>query len=140
MKKTTTPENSVEAKVIKEDIQFSEFLDILREKAKAIDVSSCDFLAIQFNLIDIEKSDIDNPDQQRNPGVFYIEVKDHNTTIMPYEYNDRNCAMSLKMKNLIKLINGELDAVAAFTLGKLKIDGDLGKALEFAELLKQIKK
>ncbi|MDE7099414.1 MAG: SCP2 sterol-binding domain-containing protein [Ruminococcus sp.] len=125
---------------IKEDIQFSEFLDILREKAQTIDVSGCDFLAIQFNLIDIEKSDIDNPDQQRNPGVFYIEVKDHNTTIMPYEYNDRNCAMSLKMKNLIKLINGELDAVAAFTLGKLKIDGDLGKALEFAELLKQIKK
>ncbi|WP_073386333.1 SCP2 sterol-binding domain-containing protein [Butyrivibrio fibrisolvens] len=33
-------------------------------------------------------------------------------------------------------MSGKLDPVAAFTVGKLKVDGDLGKALEFANLLK----
>ena len=43
----------------------------------------------------------------------------------------------MKMDNFVKLINGKLDAVAAFTLGKLKVDGDIGKALEFSKLIKQ---
>ncbi|WP_420357853.1 SCP2 sterol-binding domain-containing protein [Butyrivibrio fibrisolvens] len=30
----------------------------------------------------------------------------------------------------------EIDNLAAFTVGKLKVDGDLGKALEFPNLLK----
>lgn len=35
-----------------------------------------------------------------------------------------------------KLIDGKLDSVAAFTVGKLKVDSDVGKAVEFAKLLK----
>ena len=54
----------------------------------------------------------------------------------PYEYNDRNCAISIKSGDFIKLIGGKLDPVAAFTIGKLKVDGDLGKALDFSKLLK----
>ena len=37
---------------------------------------------------------------------------------------------------LAVLIDGKLDPVAAFTLGKLKVDGDIGKALEFANVVK----
>ena len=40
------------------------------------------------------------------------------------------------MKNYDKLLDGKLDPVVAFTLRKLKVDGDVGKALEFANLLK----
>ncbi len=40
------------------------------------------------------------------------------------------------MKNLNKLIDGKLDPILAFTTGKLKVDGDINKALEFAKLLK----
>ena len=40
------------------------------------------------------------------------------------------------MKNYDKLLDGKLDPVLAFTLRKLKVDGDVGKALEFANLLK----
>ena len=35
-----------------------------------------------------------------------------------------------------KLIDGKLDPIIAFTTGKLKVDGDAGKALEFSKLLK----
>ena len=39
--------------------------------------------------------------------------------------------------NLIKLINGKLDPVIAFTTGKLKVDGDISAALELTKFLKQ---
>ena len=39
--------------------------------------------------------------------------------------------------NLIKLINGKLDPVIAFTTGKLKVEGDINAALELTKFLKQ---
>jgi putative sterol carrier protein len=41
------------------------------------------------------------------------------------------------MTNFNKLIDGKLDPVLAFTMRKLKVDGDTGKALEFAKLVKK---
>ncbi len=96
----------------------------VRKKAEKADVSNVDFMAVQINLTD------------QDPGVFYVEVKDHKINVEPYEYNDRNCAISIKSADFIKLISGKLDPVAAFTIGKLKVGGDLGKALEFSKLLK----
>ena len=49
---------------------------------------------------------------------------------------DRNCAITMNMTDFNKLIDGKLDPVLAFTLGKLKVDGDIGKAVEFAKLIK----
>lgn len=103
-----------------------ELISELREKANTVNIQDDRFLAVQINVKD------------RDPGVFYVEVKDRRINIEPYEYNDRNCAITMKMNDLIKLLEGRLDAVAAFTLGKLKVDGDIGKALEFSELIKQV--
>lgn len=64
------------------------------------------------------------------------EVKDNKVSVEPYEYYDRNCAISMKSDDFNKLISGKLDPVLAFTVGKLKVDGDVGKALEFSKLLK----
>lgn len=96
----------------------------LRDIAKGINIPDSRFLAVQLNIKD------------RDPGVFYVEVKDQKINIEPYEYYDRNCAITIKMNDLLKLLDGKLDAVAAFTLGKLKVEGDIGKALEFADLIK----
>ena len=41
----------------------------------------------------------------------------------------------MNMKNFNKLLDGKLNPVVAYTLGKLKVDGDVGKALEFSELI-----
>ena len=43
----------------------------------------------------------------------------------------------MKMTDFIKMMNGKLDAVAAFTVGKLKVDGDISKAIEFSKLIKK---
>ncbi len=96
----------------------------LKKLAENADVSNVDFLAVQVNLTD------------QDPGVFYVEVKDHKINIEPYDYNDRNCAISIKSDDFNKLISGKLDPVVAFTVGKLKVEGDVGKALEFSKLLK----
>ena len=43
---------------------------------------------------------------------------------------------TMDMTNFNKLIDGKLDPILAFTTGKLKVDGDAGKALEFSKLVK----
>lgn len=104
---------------------LQKLLDKLEAMAPKIDVSDTDFLAVQVNLTDVD------------PGVFYVEVKDHQLNIAPYDYHDRSCAITITSTNFNKLIDGKLDPVAAFTLGRLKVDGDLGKALEFSKLLRK---
>ncbi len=101
---------------------FEELLAKTRDVASQIDATGKDFLAVQVNL--------------KEGGVLYVEVKDGNIAVEPYEYNDRDCGITINMKNYDKLLDGKLDPVVAFTLRKLKVDGDVGKALEFANLLK----
>ncbi len=103
---------------------FNELLEKVRGIASKADVSDKDFLAVQVNITG------------EGEGVFYVEVKDHKVSVEPYEYNDRNCAITMNMKNFNKLLDGKLNPVVAYTLGKLKVDGDVGKALEFSELIK----
>ncbi|MCR5204593.1 MAG: SCP2 sterol-binding domain-containing protein [Lachnospiraceae bacterium] len=103
---------------------FDELLSKVRKIASETDISGTDFLAVQVNITE--------PDG----GVFYVEVKDGKVNVEPYEYNDRNCAVTMKMADFNKLLDGKLNPVIAFTTGKLKVDGDVGKALEFSKLLK----
>ena len=72
-------------------------------------------------------------------GAFYIELKDHQLYVEPYEYYDRDCKFIISADNFLKLADGSLDAVAAFTLGKLKIDGSVEKALEFKNIVDSVK-
>ena len=55
----------------------------------------------------------------------------------PYEYNDRSCAITMNMEDFVRLLDGKLDPIKAFTFRKLKVDGDVGKALEFSKLIKR---
>lgn len=106
-------------------MMLKKLLDKMETMRDQIDVSDTDFLAVQVNLTDVD------------PGVFYVEVKDHQINIAPYDYHDRSCAITITSTNFNKLLDGKLDPVAAFTLGKLKVEGDLGKALEFSKLLRK---
>ncbi len=103
---------------------FNELLTKVRTLAGGVDASDKEFLAVQINITG------------KDEGVFYVEVKDHKISVEPYEYYDRNCAITIDMTNFNKLIDGKLDPIFAFTTGKLKVDGDAGKALEFAKMIK----
>ena len=104
---------------------FNELVEKVRKLSEKVDVSNQGFLAVQINITGKEA------------GVFYVEVKDGRINVEPYEYIDRNCAITISPTDFNKLIDGKLDPMVAFTIGKLKVDGDLGKALEFSKLIKK---
>lgn len=103
---------------------ISQLIERLRTQFGNADVSGYDdFLAVQVNITGAQ------------PGVFYIEIKDCILSIEPYEYNDRNASLTISMDNFIKLIDKKLDPVWAFTTGKLKVEGDVGKVLQITKLI-----
>lgn len=105
-------------------MKFDELVEKVRKIALSKDVSDKDFLAVQVNITGKES------------GVFYVEIKDHKVSVEPYDYHDRSCAVTMSLADFNKLLDGKLDPILAFTIGKLKVDGDVGKALEFSKLLK----
>lgn len=70
-------------------------------------------------------------------GRFYAELNNGVLKVEPYEYYDKDVMFTINSNDFLKLIHGELDPVFAFTIGKLKVDGDLGKALEIQRLIQK---
>lgn len=105
---------------------YESIVETVRNRFKNVDVSSVPgTLAYQFNV------------EGKVNGIFYVEIKDGRVNVEPYEYYDRNAVLIMNGTNLIKLINGKLDPVIAFTTGKLKVEGDINAALELTKFLKQ---
>lgn len=80
-------------------------------------------LAFQFNITG------------EGEGSFYAEVKDGKLSIEPYEYYDRDAIFICSADTLFKIMEGKTDPMLAFTLRKLKVEGDLGKALKIKEFI-----
>lgn len=103
---------------------FFEIFEAAREAFIHKDVSKLDgHLAVQIDI------------KGEGEGAFYIELKDHKLYVEPYEYYDRDVKLIATAKTFMKLSDGSLNSVAAYTLGKLKVEGDLGKALEFQKIV-----
>ena len=97
----------------------------IKEKTKGFDATNYHgFLAIQVTLKDLGE-------------VFYVEVKDGKLSVEPYSYNDRQANIIMSSAKFVKMINGKLNSVVAFTTGQMKIEGDVGKASELAGLFKE---
>lgn len=102
---------------------YEELVKKIKTAAKKADASSVnEHVAFQFNI---------TGDAQ---GAFYLEIKDGQINVEPYEYYDRDALITGNADTILKIMNGKLDPVMAFTLQMIKVEGDLGKAL----LLKQI--
>ena len=103
------------------------YADIFSEiKTQFMDADVSDIhehIAYQFNIIG------------EGEGIFYVEVKEGKLYVEPYEYFDRDAMFICKADTLLKIASGKLDPVLAFTMQKLKVEGDLGKALRLKELI-----
>lgn len=103
--------------------KFKSIFDDVKSRLAEFDATSYgDFLAIQITLSDTD-------------GVFYIEIKDGVLTCEPYPYDDRQANIIMKADNFVKMIDGKLGSVVAFTTGKLKIEGSISKAKELSKLM-----
>lgn len=103
---------------------YEEMFAKVKDAFKDTDVSNIEeHLAYQFNITG------------DGEGIFYAEVKDGELHIEPYEYYDRDAIFKCTAEVLFKLISGKLDPIAAFTFGKLKVEGSIDKALKLKNFL-----
>ena len=103
---------------------YAEFFSKIRGEFMGADVSDIqEHLAYQFNIVGEAE------------GIFYVEVKDGKLYEEPYEYFDRDVIFTSSAETLQKIADGKLDPVLAFTLQKLKVEGNIEKALRFKELV-----
>ena len=104
---------------------YQEVFENFKNQFKDADVSSIKgHLAYQINIVG------------EGAGAFYAEVKDGKLSIEPYEYYDRDVLFICKADVLFKIISGKTDPIAAFTLGKLKVEGSIEKALQLKNMFK----
>ncbi|MCC8067740.1 MAG: SCP2 sterol-binding domain-containing protein [Clostridiales bacterium] len=103
---------------------YAELFSDIKSQFIDADVSDIqEHLAYQFNITG-EAS-----------GIFYVEVKDGQLYVEPYEYYDRDVMFTCSADTLKKLAAGTMDPVFAFTIQKLKVEGNFDKALRFKELI-----
>lgn len=103
---------------------YEEFFAKVKETFADADVSSIkEHLAYQFNITG------------EVAGVFYVEVKEGELNVEPYDYHDRDAMFTCSAENLIKIANGKLDPVVAVTLQKLKVEGNIDKALKLKSII-----
>lgn len=104
---------------------FQEIFEEVKSVFMNGDVSNYEgHLALQVNLTG------------EGEGAFYAEIKDKKLYVEPYDYYNRDVLFTVDSGDFLRIVHGKLDPVLAYTLGKLKIDGDLTKALEIKNLIK----
>lgn len=108
---------------------YEEFFAKVKEKFMDADVSGItEHLAYQFNITGEAE------------GIFYVEVKEGKLYVEPYDYRDRDAAFTASAENLMKIAEGKLDPVLAFTMKKLKVEGNIDKALKLKGMIDGKKK
>ena len=108
---------------------FQEVFEEIKSMFLKADVSDIhEHLAYQFNITGEAE------------GIFYAEVKDGQLFVEPYEYFDRDAMFTCSAETLFKIAEGKTDPVLAFTLGRLKVEGNIDKALRLKDLINSKKK
>ena len=108
---------------------FEEYFAKVKKEFDGADVSDInEHLAYQFHVIGDDGA-----------GDFYIEVKEGKLFIEPYEYNDRDAMFIATADTFTAIMNGKMDPIWAFTIKKLKVEGNIEKALKLEDLISRKK-
>lgn len=104
---------------------YADYFYEMKNKFMGTDVSDIhEHLAFQFDIEDEEAG-----------GIFYVEVKEGQLFVEPYEYYDRDAKFISDADTLMKIAEGEMDPVWAFTNQKLRVEGNIDKALRLKEII-----
>ncbi len=107
---------------------YIEIFNRVKEELAKYDVSQYkNHLAIQVNITG------------EGEGAFYVELNDGKINFQPYEYYDRDILITANSGDLLAIINGTLDPVFAFSIGKVKLSGDIGRVLELKRVINKHK-
>ncbi len=105
---------------------FLEYVTGIKEKFADTDVSDItEKLAYQFNITGEAE------------GAFYIEVKDGELNIEPYEYYDRDAIFTGTAELFTDIMTGKKDPVHEFLVHHLGVDGNIDKALRLKDIIEK---
>lgn len=106
------------------EMTYADIFSELKRRFMEADVSDIqEHLAYQFNIIG------------EGSGIFYVEVKEGKLSVEPYEYYDRDAMFTCSGEILMKIADGKMDPIMAVTLQKMKVEGNIDKALCFKQLI-----
>lgn len=108
---------------------YADFFAEIKGKFMEADIGDMkEHLAFQFNITGEAE------------GIFYVEAKEGEVFVEPYEYFDRDAMFTCTAETLSKIAEGKLDPVWAVTTQKLKVEGNIDKALKLKGILDSRKK
>jgi len=67
-------------------------------------------------------------------GIIFLDGKSSPNTVNN-EDAEADCTIGVALEDLEAMISGDLDPMAAFSLGKLRIEGDMSVAMKLGSLL-----
>ena len=103
---------------------YEEIFEKSKEMIMQADVSNFDnHLAIQVDITG------------EGEGAFYIELKDRELHVEPYEYYDRDAMFVGTAELFTAIMTGKKDPVHEFLCLRLKVEGNFDKALKLKELI-----
>ena len=106
------------------EMTYADIFSELKRRFMEADVSDIqEHLAYQFNIIG------------EGSGIFYVEVKEGKLSVEPYEYYDRDAMFTCSGETFMKIADGKMDPIMAVTLQKMKVEGNIDKALCFKQLI-----
>ena len=66
-------------------------------------------------------------------GIIFLDDS-QTPTVVSNDDNPADCVIRLSLTSLNKLMDGEMNAMAAFMMGKIKVDGDMSIAMKLSSL------
>lgn len=70
----------------------------------------------------------------KGDGIIFLDATACPATLS-HDDDMADCTIRISAANLEKLLNGKLDPMLAFTMGKLKVKGSMGTAMKLTNLL-----
>lgn len=103
---------------------FESLFTIVKEKLILADVRHIPgHVALEFQV------------QGETKGMFFVEIANGRIRIEPYNYHDRDVSFAADADTYLEILNGELNPMIAFAVGRVKVYGDMSKAKLVLHLL-----
>src|SRR5690606_11767214 len=67
-------------------------------------------------------------------GVIYVDAKTV-PNVVSNEDKDADCTIRVTLENFSKMLQGDLDSTLAYMTGRLKVEGNMGVAMELSSVL-----